>query len=84
MVLSELSSERSRSRCLFRIYTYTGFRDGLRLREPPSVRHLDGAYSVHQQKQPTKQTSTVRGKLRQRTVSLYRSMSYGLFCPGTI
>jgi hypothetical protein len=28
--------------------------------------------------------STVRGKLRQRTVSLYRSMSYGLFCPGTI
>ena len=29
-------------------------------------------------------TSAVRGKLRQRTVSLYRSMSYGLFCPGTI
>ena len=28
--------------------------------------------------------SAVRGKLRQRTVSLYRSMSYGLFCPGTI
>ena len=25
------------------------------------------------------QTSTVRGKLRQRTVSLYRSMYYGLF-----
>ena len=30
------------------------------------------------------QLSAVRGKLRQRTVSLYRSMSYGLFCPGTI
>ena len=30
------------------------------------------------------QVSAVRGKLRQRTVSLYRSMSYGLFCPGTI
>ena len=30
------------------------------------------------------QNSAVRGKLRQRTVSLYRSMSYGLFCPGTI
>ena len=29
-------------------------------------------------------TSAVRGKLRQRTVSLYCSMSYGLFCPGTI
>ena len=29
-------------------------------------------------------TSTVRGKLRQRTVSLYRSMYYGLFSPGTI
>ena len=28
--------------------------------------------------------STVRGKLRQRTVSLYRSMYYGLFSPGTI
>ena len=28
--------------------------------------------------------SAVRGKLGQRTVSLYRSMSYGLFCPGTI
>ena len=28
--------------------------------------------------------SAVRGKLRQRTVSLHRSMSYGLFCPGTI
>ena len=30
------------------------------------------------------EVSAVRGKLRQRTVSLYRSMSYGLFCPGTI
>ncbi len=30
------------------------------------------------------ETSTVRGKLRQRTVSLYRSMYYGLFSPGTI
>ncbi len=30
------------------------------------------------------QISTVRGKLRQRTVSLYRSMYYGLFSPGTI
>ncbi len=29
-------------------------------------------------------SSTVRGKLRQRTVSLYRSMYYGLFSPGTI
>ncbi len=28
--------------------------------------------------------SAVRGKLRQRTVSLYRSISYGLFFPGTI
>ncbi len=28
--------------------------------------------------------SAVRGKLRQRTVSLYRSISYGLFCQGTI
>ena len=32
----------------------------------------------------TSEVSAVRGKLRQRTVSLYRSMSYGLFCPGTI
>ncbi len=30
------------------------------------------------------QTSAVRGKSRHRTVSLDRSMSYGLFCPGTI
>ncbi len=29
-------------------------------------------------------TSAVRGKSRHRTVSLDRSMSYGLFCPGTI
>ena len=28
--------------------------------------------------------SAVRGKSRHRTVSLDRSMSYGLFCPGTI
>ena len=28
--------------------------------------------------------SVVRGKSRHRTVSLDRSMSYGLFCPGTI
>ena len=30
------------------------------------------------------QNSAVRGKSRHRTVSLDRSMSYGLFCPGTI
>ena len=29
-------------------------------------------------------SSAVRGKSRHRTVSLDRSMSYGLFCPGTI
>ena len=32
----------------------------------------------------TWKTSAVRGKSRHRTVSLDRSMSYGLFCPGTI
>ena len=32
----------------------------------------------------TVELSAVRGKLRQRTVSLYRSISYGLFCQGTI
>ena len=39
-----------------------------------AARHVRGISGV----------SAVRGKLRQRTVSLYRSMSYGLFCPGTI
>ncbi len=33
---------------------------------------------------PISVTSAVRGKSRHRTVSLDRSMSYGLFCPGTI
>ena len=44
-------------------------------------RFLHGAYAVWFD---CKELSAVRGKLRQRTVSLYRSMSYGLFCPGTI
>ena len=45
---------------------------------------LDGPYLWVFVLQSSSEDSTVRGKLRQRTVSLYRSMYYGLFSPGTI
>ncbi len=46
--------------------------------------YAEGTWLVVEIKDYIFSGSAVRGKSRHRTVSLDRSMSYGLFCPGTI